>query len=228
LHEVERYPVNGVLYDLGLSSHHLNHSYRGFAFQAEAPLDMRFNRAQKLTAADVVNEYSQEDLGRIIREYGEESRWRRIAAEIVRRRQETRFETTKDLADLVRNIVGERKVIKSLAKVFQAIRIEVNLELERLKNSLEQAFCYLKEGGRIVVISYHSLEDRITKEFFRYKALSCICPDELPVCVCNKVPEMRILTRKPIKPAEEEIRNNPRSRSARLRAAEKIIPFTDV
>jgi 16S rRNA (cytosine1402-N4)-methyltransferase len=227
LHETNNYPVDGILFDLGLSSYQLNNIHRGFSFQKNAPLDMRYNQNQKLTAEDVLNKYSLEDLQKIIRDYGEESNWKRISYAIARKRKMIRFQFTKDLAEIVHEVVGERRLLKSLAKVFQAIRIEVNKELERLKKSLQVAFNYLKEGGRIVVISYHSLEDRITKEFFKYKARDCVCPDNLPVCACDKVAEIILLTPKAVFPSEMEIQQNPRSRSARLRAAEKIVPFVE-
>lgn len=225
LHELKRYPVDGFLYDLGLSSFHVDQVNRGFSYQVEAPLDMRFDQEQKLTAAEVLNEYELESLERIIREYGEEKYWRPIAARIFKNRAAAKLKTTRDLVEIVRSIVGERKLQKSLARVFQAIRIEVNNELERLKKSLELAFQYSREGARIVSISYHSLEDRIVKDFFRYKALDCICPEDLPECVCDKVSEMKLLTRKIITPGIDEVRSNPRARSARLRAAQKIVPF---
>ena len=228
VHEVGRYPVDGILYDLGLSSYQLNEFQRGFSFQYDAPLDMRFNQKQKLTAADVLNKYPLEALQKIIRDYGEENNWKKISFEITKKREMTKFQFTRELAELVHKVVGEKRLIKSLAKVFQAIRIEVNKELDRLKKSLEIAFRYLKKGGRIVVISYHSLEDRITKEFFKYKALDCICPDNFPVCVCDKVSEIKLITPKAVFPSEVEIKQNPRSRSARLRAAKKIVPYMEI
>lgn len=227
LYEMDKYPVDGFLFDLGLSSFHVDQKERGFSYQVEAPLDMRFDQRQRLTAADVVNSYPLSSLERIIREYGEEPLWRKSAAEIVRRRAAKAFQTTGDLVSVIKPIVGERKLIKSLARVFQAIRIEVNNELDRLKTALELSFRYLNEGGRIVVISYHSLEDRMVKEFFRYKALDCVCPDDLPICVCDKVSELNILTRRVVQPSREEISGNPRARSARLRTAEKIVPFNN-
>ncbi|RMG63338.1 MAG: 16S rRNA (cytosine(1402)-N(4))-methyltransferase RsmH [Calditrichaeota bacterium] len=227
LYETGRYPLDGVLYDLGLSSFQVDVERRGFSFQKEAPLDMRFNPAQKKTAADVVNSYPQAELERILREYGEERLWRRIAAEIVRKRAVAPIQTTTELAEIVRGVAREPYVTKTLARVFQAIRIEVNRELERLKTSLEKAFHFLRQGGRIVVISYHSLEDRVVKEFFRYKAQACVCPPELPACVCGKQAEMKLLTRKVVKPGANEVAANPRARSARLRAAEKIVPFQE-
>jgi len=225
LNELKKYSVDGFLYDLGLSSFQVDQMEKGFSYQVEGPLDMRFDQRQKLTAADVLNRYDLESLERIIREYGEESHWRPIAARIVRKRAAANFRTTREVGEVVRLVVGERKLQKSLARVFQAIRIEVNKELERLKTSLELAFQHSKQNARIVSIAYHSLEDRIVKEFFRYKALDCVCPDDLPECVCDKVAEMRLLTRKVVRPDINEIRSNPRARSARLRAAEKIVPF---
>ncbi|NOX36333.1 MAG: 16S rRNA (cytosine(1402)-N(4))-methyltransferase RsmH [Calditrichaeota bacterium] len=227
LYELEKLPVDGVFYDLGISSFQVDVERRGFSFQVDAPLDMRFNQQQRLTAADVLNTYPQEELERIIREYGEERHWRAIAREIVKKRLVMKLQSTRDLVEIVRSIVGEQFLIKSLARVFQAIRIEVNRELDRLKASLEQAFRVLRQGGRIVVLSYHSLEDRIVKEFFRYKASDCVCPPELPECVCSKQSEMKILTRHVVTPDAEEVRRNPRSRSARLRAAEKIVPYEE-
>jgi len=227
LHEAGKYPVDGVLYDLGISSFQVDEERRGFSYQSEGPLDMRFDPRQKITAAIVLNDYSQEEIGRIIREFGEERHWRAIAREIARRRETAEFRSSGDLATIVRSVVGERFLNKSLARVFQAVRIEVNRELERLRASLEAAFTMLKQGGRLVVISYHSLEDRIVKEFFREKYQNCICPPELPACVCNKVRELKILTRRPLLPDEDEIRANPRSRSAKLRAAEKIVPYRE-
>ena len=227
LFELEKLPVDGVFYDLGISSFQVDMERRGFSFQVDAPLDMRLNQRQKRTAAEVVNTYPQEELERIIREYGEERHWRAIAREIVKKRAVMRLRSTGDLVAIVRAVVGEPFLIKSLARVFQALRIEVNRELERLKTSLEQAFRVLRRGGRVVVLSYHSLEDRIVKEFFRYKASDCVCPPGLPACVCRKKPEMAILTRHVVTPDREEIRRNPRSRSARLRAAEKRVDYTE-
>jgi len=223
--ELEKMPVTGVFYDLGISSFQVEKENRGFSFQKDAPLDMRFHHSQKLKAEDVVNNYAQEELERIIREFGEEKHWRSIARAIVKKRRLMRIRTTFDLVEIVRSVVGDQFLVKSLARVFQAIRIEVNQELERLRQSLEQAFRILKKGGRIVAISYHSLEDRIVKEFFRYKASSCVCPPDLPECMCHKRQEMHILTRHVVRPAPAEVEQNPRSRSARLRAAQKIVPY---
>lgn len=227
LHELDKFPVDGILYDLGLSSFQVDETSRGFSYQVDAPLDMRFDQGQKLTAAGVLNTHPLEALQRIIREYGEDLFWKPIAEKIIQQRSIKSVQTTNDLVEIVRSVIGEKNLAKSLARIFQAVRIEVNQELQRLEKSLELAFQYLKKHGRLVAISYHSLEDRIVKEFFRYKALDCICPDDLPECICDKESEMRILTRKVVKPSTDEIRSNPRARSARLRAAEKIIPFTN-
>jgi len=226
--EEDKYPVDGVLYDLGLSSRQIDVPGRGFTFQADAPLDMRFDVRQKRTAMDVVNQSDFNQLGRIIREYGEERRWRAITGEILRRRDAGPLRSTGDLAAAVKAVVGERRLTKSLARVFQAIRIEVNSELSRLRDSLEKSFRFLKKGGRLVVISFHSLEDRIVKEFMKEKALTCSCPPEFPVCVCGKVQELKILTRRVVRPSPAELAENPRARSAKLRASEKMSEFEGV
>ncbi len=225
---LEKYPVEGVLFDLGISSFQVDRQERGFSYLKEGPLDMRFQAAQRLTAKEVVNEYREEELGRILREYGEEPHWRRLARAIVEARQVHPIETTVQLAEIVRSRVPQRFQIKTLARVFQAIRIEVNDELNRLRRALEKAFRALRKGGRLVVISYHSLEDRIVKDFFRYKASACVCPPEWPQCRCDKVSEVKILTRQPLVPTPEEVQANPRARSARLRVAEKIVPFEGI
>lgn len=225
LYESGRYPVNGVLYDLGISSHQIDEVRRGFSFQGAGPLDMRFDPRQQQGAADILNGYEPAELERIIREYGEERHWRAIVREIVARRAVQPLENARDLSDIVRRVVGEHFLNKSLSRVWQALRIEVNQELTRLSRSLEAAFAMLAQGGRIVVISYHSLEDRIVKNFLREKSRDCVCPPELPVCMCDKVAELKILTRKPLQPDGEEIGRNSRARSARLRAAEKIVPY---
>ncbi len=224
----ELLPVQGILFDLGISSFQVDEKEKGFSFMAEGPLDMRFNRKQELTARQVVNSYSEAELGRILREYGEERMWRKIARRIVEARQEAPIETTTQLAAVVRSVVKTPLVNKTLARVFQAIRIEVNDELNRLRRALEKAFECLDEGGRLAVIAYHSLEDRIVKEFIRYKELDCVCPPEFPRCVCDKVREMSAVTRKPIFPTPEEIARNPRARSARLRVAEKVVPYKEI
>jgi 16S rRNA (cytosine1402-N4)-methyltransferase len=221
-------PVSGILFDLGLSSHQVDRHTKGFSFRSNGPLDMRFHPDQKTSAVEVVNTYALEKLQEILRFYGEERHWRKIAEKIVKYRSHSTIKTTGELTKIVKSVVHDKNVNKSLARVFQAIRIEVNDELIRLKRALEQAFESLERCGRIVAISYHSLEDRIIKEFFRYKALECICPPDFPTCVCQKKSEMKTINRKPIRPSLEEVNQNPRARSAKLRVAEKTVDYQDI
>jgi 16S rRNA (cytosine1402-N4)-methyltransferase len=215
--------VDGVLLDLGLSSFQLDQAERGFAFRFEGPLDMRFDPTSGQSAADLVNTLDAEDLARIIWQYGEESRSRRIARAIVERRDQRPIETTTDLASLVEQAVGGRrgKAIHPATKTFQALRIAVNEELTALETVLESAIELLRPGGRLVVISFHSLEDRIVKQTFAREALACICPPDQPVCTCDHSPRLRRIG-KPVKPTAAEISENPRSRSAIMRIAERI------
>lgn len=203
--------VDGVLYDLGLASPHVDIDERGFSFQKDGPLDMRFNQKEGITAAEVLNEYSEKELLRIFKEYGEEKRSRRIAQEIRKSRKSKPFKTTKQLADFIEKLVGRSGKIHPATRVFQALRIEVNKELDVLRESLKQAVNVVKPGGRIVVISYHSLEDRIVKYFFRDLSRDG-----------EVKPVLKLITKKPLEPTREEIMQNPRSRSAKLRVAEKI------
>ena len=213
-------PVHGVLFDLGLSSGQLDDDPRGFSFQYDAALDMRFGPQQPTTAADVVNNYNEYELAEIIKEYGEEPFARRIAHRIVESRPIT---TTLQLAGIVEAAVGGRHgKIHPATRTFQALRIEVNHELENLKTGLQAALKVMGPGGRLVVIAYHSLEDRIVKQFMQTESKDCICPTELPVCQCNHKAILHIITKKVIFPSAEEIRTNPRSRSARMRIAEKV------
>jgi 16S rRNA (cytosine1402-N4)-methyltransferase len=214
------FPVHGILFDLGISSLQLDGSGRGFSFQHDAPLDMRFNPGQKTTAADIVNTTSQVRLANIIRAYGEESQSHRIARFIVKERP---IETTSQLAQIVEKAVGRRGRLHPATKTFQALRIAVNHELENLETALKQAVDLLGYDGRLVVITYHSLEDRIVKQFMQKEARGCICPPGTPICVCGHIPRLRLINKKVIIPTVEEIRANPRSRSAKLRAAERII-----
>jgi len=214
-------PVHGILLDLGLSSRQLDDGSRGFSFQYEAPLDMRFSPQQKITAADIVNGYSEEDLAQLIYEYGGEGYSRRIARRIVEQRP---LRTTTELARLVEGAVGGRKgKIHPATKTFQALRIAVNRELENLESVLKQAVDLLGFEGRLVVISYHSLEDRIVKRFLKRESSDCICPPEAMVCNCHHTARLRLMNKKVITPSDEEVRLNPRSRSARLRAAERVV-----
>lgn len=218
--------VDGFLFDLGVSSPQLDFDERGFSYQVDAPLDMRMDpNAGGITAADVVDSYQEADLARVIRDYGEERWASRIAAFIVAARARRPVTTTSQLVEIIKAAVpaGARKDGPHPARrTFQALRIEVNHELDVLARGLEAAVRWLVPGGRIVVISYHSLEDRIVKQDFARLAQGCTCPPELPVCVCGAEPVLRVLTRRAITPSAEEVESNPRSRSAKLRAAEKL------
>lgn len=218
--------VDGILFDIGVSSHQLDEKERGFSYMQDAPLDMRMNQTQKFNAWDVVNTYSEEDLHRILKEYGEERWAKRIAKFIVAFRQEKPIDTTGELVDIIKRAIpkGAREEGSHPAKrTFQAIRIEVNDELGVLTRTISVAAKHLKKGGRLGIISFHSLEDRIVKEQFRYLASDCICPPELPFCQCDKVSEVKILTRKPVTATQEELEANSRSKSAKFRAVEKLV-----
>lgn len=213
-------PVNGVLFDLGMSSLQLEEAGRGFSFRQDSPLDMRFSDRQDLTAADIVNTYPEVELAQLLHRYGEEQRNRQIARCIVERRP---LETTQELARVVEQAVGgTRGRIHPATKTFQALRIAVNHELENLELALEQAVNLLGNGGRIVVISFHSLEDRLVKGFFRREAQWCICPPGMPACICGHTPRLKVLSKKVFRPSPVEVQTNPRSRSARMRVAEYI------
>ena len=217
--------VDGILVDLGFSSTQLDDAKRGFSFQTDSPLDMRYDLNGKRTAADVVNHYHQKELEEVIHDYGEDRFYRRIASNIIAQRKIKPIETTLELAEVVRKAIPAPlrfKAQDNIRRVFQAIRIEVNDELKNLKVFLPQALERLNPGGRLVVISFHSLEDRIVKEFFNEQAKGCICPVEFPTCVCGKTSKIRILSRKPVTATEEELANNSKAKPAKLRAAEKI------
>ncbi len=215
------FPVHGILLDLGLSSMQLEASGRGFSFQHDAPLDMRFSPEQEISAAEIVNDYSALELGRLIREYGEEPRARRIAERIVAQRP---LKTTFELADVVAAASGGRHGrIHPATRTFQALRIAVNRELEQLESVLHQAVDLLGFEGRLVVISYHSLEDRIVKRFLQRESKDCVCPPESLACVCEHRASLKLVSRKALKPTPEEVAANPRSRSARLRIAERVL-----
>jgi len=211
--------VDMILLDLGVSSPQFDNLERGFSFRGDAPLDMRMDQSESETAADVVNTYSQRELERIIREYGEEPRARAVARAIVAARP---FNTTKQLAAVVRQAAVHPKDIDAATKTFQALRIEVNHELDQLRDALPLLLRLLAPGGRIAVISFHSLEDRIVKQFFESESRDCICPPKQPVCTCGHVASLQKITAKPITGDSTEIAINPRARSAKLRAAEKI------
>lgn len=213
--------VDGVLFDLGYSSLQLDAPERGLSFSQTGPIDMRFDRAAGPTAADVIARSDERRLASILSEFGEERRSHPIARAILDARREGRLETTTDL----RNAVMEtkpRQSTKTLARIFQALRIVVNDELENLRQGLDEAVRLLRPGGRLVVLSYHSLEDRIVKRFFVNSERPCVCPKDLPRCVCGRQPTLRILTKHVVRPGDAEVAVNPRARSAKLRAAERL------
>lgn len=217
--------IQGALLDLGVSSFQLDNVERGFSYMQEAPLDMRMCEEDKLTAYKVVNEYAKSDLARIIKEYGEE-RWAlRIAEFIVAARQENPINTTKELVSVIKKAIpaaARREGPHPAKRTFQAIRIEVNNELGVLEQAIEDFVDVLEVGGRMAVITFHSLEDRIAKEVFQRRLNPCVCPKEFPICICGKMPDIRKITKKPIISDEEELEENPRARSAKLRVVEKI------
>jgi len=214
------YPVHGILLDLGLASMQLSETGRGFSLQHEAPLDMRFSPEQKTTAAEIVNTYTETEIADILWRYGEERFSRKIARRVVESRP---LKTTTELASLVAKTIGRHEDIHPATRTFQALRIAVNDELKKLEGALDQATRLLGFGGRLVVISYHSLEDRIVKHFMQQESVDCLCPPDLPECRCGHAARLRILNKKVLTPSDEELKANPRSRSARLRAAERIL-----
>jgi len=217
-------PVDGVLLDIGVSSFQFDNPERGFSYHADAPLDMRMSREGR-SAKDVVNTLSEHELADILRKYGEESNARRIAAGIVRAREQAPIETTLQLADIVKESLPaavRRKHGHPARKTFQALRIVVNGELDRLSEGLDAAFSILKPGGRLAVITFHSLEDRIVKKRMAQWCTGCTCPPDFPVCVCGKKPKAELIYKKGLAPTEEELKENPRSRSARLRVCSKL------
>ncbi len=217
--------INGAVLDLGVSSYQLDNAGRGFSYMNNAPLDMRMNRSDDLSAYDVINRYSLDELTRIFFEYGEEKWSRRIADFIVREREKKPIETTFELVDIIKAAIPKKARLDGghpAKRIFQAVRIEVNGELRILEAAIKDFIDVLAPGGRLAVITFHSLEDRMVKQTFAALAKGCTCPKEFPVCVCGKKPQIRLLTRKPIEPGKEEIENNSRSKSAKLRVAEKL------
>ncbi len=214
---------NGILADLGISSHQVEAAARGFSYLQDGPLDMRMDPGTGEPAAALLERISEAELTYVLRTFGEERSARKIARAIVQARDEAPIHTTGRLARVVSATVPEKHRIKTLSRVFQALRIAVNRELEELEAFLPAALDLLQPGGRLVVLAYHSLEDRIVKRFMVERARSCICPPDVPVCTCGHRPEVQILTKKPVMPAKEEIQRNPRARSARLRACEKLV-----
>lgn len=218
--------IDGILLDLGVSSWQISEPERGFSFQNDGPLDMRMDKSGKTTAADLVNSLPEKELADIIFNYGEERFSRRIARVIVERRANKKFSSTTELASLVESLVPRQKKgkvhIHPATRVFQALRIAVNEELQELETTLENMLPLMAPGGRISIISFHSLEDRIVKNFFAAQAKGCICPPLFPQCRCGKLPTLKLLFKKPIGPEPDEISANPRSRSAKLRVAERL------
>jgi len=216
--------VDGILMDLGVSSHQLDEAERGFSYMKDAPLDMRMDRNQSLSAYEVVNTYSEEALYRILKEYGEERFAKKIARIIAERRAIKPVETTFELVDIIKAAIPAkfRREGHPGKKTFQAIRIEVNQELQILDKAIKDSIGRLNHGGRIAIITFHSLEDRLVKNIFKEQENPCICPKDFPQCVCGKKPTIKIITRKPIIPGDQEMDENPRSKSAKLRVAEKL------
>lgn len=225
--EREAGEFSGIVFDLGLSSAQLEDKNRGFSFRLAAPIDMAFgSSASGRKTEEIVNNWPEKDLAKIIREYGEERFAKRIAAAIVKKRKSERIKTTGELVEIIKEALPQRYFINSkihpATRTFQALRIATNDELINLKEALPAALSLLKNGGCLAVVSFHSLEDRIVKNFFKQEARDCLCPPALPVCQCGHKAQLKILTKKIIRPGEDEIKLNPRARSARLRVAEKI------
>lgn len=224
LHDLKVEKIDGAVLDLGVSSFQLDEGERGFSYNTDAPLDMRMDQGSSLSAYDVVNGYNESSLGEIIKEYGEERWAARIAQFIVEARKGKKIETTKELTEVIKKAIpaaARRDGPHPAKRTFQAIRIEVNGELTGLREALEDYVSVLRSGGRFAIITFHSLEDRIVKQTFKRLFDPCECPKDFPVCVCGKVSQIKIITRKPILPGAEELEENPRARSAKLRVAEK-------
>ncbi len=215
--------VDGILLDLGISSMQLDSPERGFSYRMDGPLDMRFNRKNSITAKDILNTKDETYLAEIFRKYGEERNAKKIAKKIVDIRMTSPLTTTLDLKNIIQSVSGDSFLTKTLSRIFQALRIAVNDELTILKNFLNIFADYLNNKGRIAIISYHSLEDRLVKQKFKELEKGCVCPPDIPICQCGIKPSLKVLTKRPIVPSEEEVRRNRRARAAKLRVAEKII-----
>ena len=222
--EIDR--VDGILLDLGLSLHHIENSGRGFSFRKDEPLDMRMDIQSPQTAENLINNLSQTELQKLFKEYGEERRAKQITRNIIKIRRQKKIQTSRQLAQIIVDSIPAQAAFKQkihpATRVFMALRIAVNRELERLETFLEYAVDLLNPGGRLCVLAFHSLEDRIVKQRFKALEKGCTCPPQLPQCVCGQEPQLRILTKKVVRPTAEEIAANPKARSTRLRAAEKI------
>lgn len=222
---LERPKIDGILFDLGVSSHQLDNAARGFSYQVDVPLDMRMDTSQVVTAADIISSYSKRDLTRIFSRYGEEKWSSRIAGFIVSERERRPIATTFELVEIIKEAIpasARRTGGHPARRVFQALRIETNAELSVLRGAIMDASELLSGGGRMLVISYHSLEDRIVKNSFRELSRGCTCPPKAPICTCGREPMFEVLTRKPIEASKEEVDGNPRARSAKLRVIEKL------
>lgn len=213
---------DGILADIGVSSFQLDNAAAGFSYSINSKLDLRLDKSLRKTAADFINYESEEKIANVIFEFGEEKNSRKISRQISEARKVKRIETTDELKKIISSVTNPKYLTKTLSRVFQALRIYVNDELGALKVFLQNSVPVLRKGGRLVVISYHSLEDRIVKDFFKYESLSCVCPPYAPICTCGKVKRLNIISKKPITPSDLEITNNKRARSAKLRVAERV------
>lgn len=225
LDELEIEALDGILIDIGVSSYQIDSAERGFSFRLDSKLDMRMSRSNSFSAYELVNEYDEENLTRVIRDYGEEKFARSIARHIIKARVQKPIETTKELENIILSSVPRYKGQdgrSNVQRTFQAIRIEVNAELDALKEFIDKAVNYLKPGGRLAIISFHSLEDRIVKQKFKELATGCICPPDFPICVCGHKPIVKLVTKHPVEATKEELEINPRSAPAKLRVVEKL------
>ncbi|MBU2494409.1 MAG: 16S rRNA (cytosine(1402)-N(4))-methyltransferase RsmH [Bacteroidetes bacterium] len=213
---------DGIFADLGVSSFQLDDAASGFTYRADTKLDLRMDKTKGVPAYEIINKYEEKELADIFYKYGEEKKSRLISKKIVEERKLKKITGTIEFRKIIESVVPERFAKKTLSRIFQALRIYVNNELNELKIFLEKSVPLLKQGGRIVILTYHSLEDRIVKDHFNFENLDCICPREIPICVCGKERRLKILTKKPLIPSEDELRINPRSRSAKLRAAVRL------
>ncbi|MFC2083880.1 16S rRNA (cytosine(1402)-N(4))-methyltransferase RsmH [Bacteroidota bacterium] len=212
----------GILLDLGVSSYQLDTKESGFTYREDAVIDLRMDKKKGKPAYKYLNVLSEREISKLLWDYGEEKKANKLSRKIVETRNKVKIKTTFQLKEIVKDITPERFLNKTLSRVFQALRIYVNNEIDELKLFLTKAISFIMQGGRIAIISFHSIEDRVVKEFFKYETLDCICPKEVPVCNCKKVPRLKIITKKPITPDQEELNFNKRARSAKLRVAERI------
>ncbi|MGE5430453.1 MAG: 16S rRNA (cytosine(1402)-N(4))-methyltransferase RsmH [Syntrophomonadaceae bacterium] len=217
---VEQY--DGIFADLGVSSFQLDNPESGFTYRSESPLDLRLDKTKQISASDIINGFTEEEIADILYQFGEEKNSRRIARRIAEQRAFRKIETTTELSRIIEELTPAQYLNKTLSRVFQALRIYVNDELGVLREFLIKSVELLRTGGTVVILTYHSLEDRVVKDFFKNESLSCICPPGFPICVCDKVKRLEVLTRKPVAPSTEEVEINRRSRSAKLRAARKV------